>query len=100
MEENMSEIEKLLEKIHIDIYEYDESFQREDRSFLEVINDLAKSWEVLNDDYKDKLYEAMGIVPSIHQTPYLSYPNGIRTIPLNGDTGIEYIQNQPTSCEV
>lgn len=91
-----SKLETLLEKLHIELYDYNEDCEFEIRSFEDVINDLAKSWGVLNDDYKDELYEAMGIMPSKPQIPYISYPTGVRTIPLGKDTGIEYLQNQPT----
>lgn len=88
-------LEELLEKIRIDTHYYDDMIVRD---FADVVEDLAKSWGALNDDYKDELYEAMGIMPSKPKTPYINYPSGVRTIPLGGDTGIEYIKNQPTTC--
>lgn len=96
MEENMNEIEELFKKININLYNNDGTT----RTFLDVIDDLANLWEVLNDDYKDDLYEAMGIVPSKYQIPYISHPSGVRIIPPSDETGIEYLQNQPTCCEV
>ena len=97
-----SKLETLLEKLHIDLYNYNEDCEFGIRSFEDVINDLAKSWGVLNDDYKDELYEAMGIVPSKPKSN-LSYPVGVRDTPFKHpsdttkkDTGIEYLQNQPT----
>ena len=93
MEENMNEIERLLEKIHIDLYEED----GKSRYFLSVMTDLAKSWEVLNDDYKDELYEAMGIVPPTSSLGVIK-PQDIKPEDLNyfKETGIEYLRNQPT----
>lgn len=60
-----SKLETLLDKLHIDLYDYNGEYgSLEPRIFEDIISDLAKSWEVLNDDYKDELYEAMGIMPS------------------------------------
>lgn len=89
MEEKQS-IEELLSKIHINIY--DEEIC-EFRSFSDVLKDLAKSWETLNDDYKNKLYEAMGIMPSRTVIPSNVYVGSPRRCL---ETGIEYLKNQPT----
>ena len=98
MEENMSKIKKLLEKIHINLYKFNhENEELEERSFLGVINDLAESWEFIDDDYKDKWYEAMGIVPYAN-SQFVIKPKTINPKDFDcfKDTGIEYLQNQPT----
>ena len=97
-------IEELLGKIHIEVLDKDDNF----RSFPDVIRELAQSWEALNDEYKNKLYEAMGIPPS-KQTPNTNYPFEIRElyrcssdasntmeITYAKDTGIEYLKNKVT----
>lgn len=95
MEEKQS-IGELLSKIHIKVYD-DENC--EFRMFADVIEDLAQSWETLNDDYKNKLYEAMGIMPTSTKSK-LSYPVGIResfkypSDATKKETGIEYLENQ------
>lgn len=58
------EIEDLLNKIHIQTCYYDEDGDIEVRDFSDVMSDLATSWDVLNDDYKNELYAAMGIIPN------------------------------------
>ena len=87
MDETQS-IEELLSNIHINIY--DEELCKF-RSFSDVLKDLAKSWETLSDDYKNKMYEAMGIMPSEPVMPSDVYAGSPRRCL---ETRIEYSKNR------
>lgn len=100
------ELENLFLKLNIKLVDEDGVF----KTFPSVIMELANVWEALNDDYKEKLYKAMGIAPGKPRPMGLGSPNNLRDVKLpfkyprdnvepftiTYDNGIEYLQNQPT----
>lgn len=82
--EEKETVEQLLNRLNIKIYDEERA---EFISFTKVIEKISQVWGALNDDYKNKIYNAMGIPPSPKK----------EIIPHNGGTMLfkEYMDSNP-----
>ena len=54
---NLEEAEKVLNEIGVNIKDNEGNY----RNFLEVLQDLGTKFEMLNEKYKEKVYESLGM---------------------------------------
>lgn len=54
---NLEEAEKVLNEIGVNIKDNEGNY----RNFLEVLQDIQNKFEMLNGDYKEKVYESLGM---------------------------------------
>lgn len=54
---NLEEAEKVLNEIGVNIKDNEGNY----RNFLEVLQDLETKFDMLNEKYKEKVYESLGM---------------------------------------